>query len=541
MNRRWWFFAAGVLVLLVFLRLLAERERPNPSSADPGSTAREAGEPPAAADPSRATEPDDPLLPAPGPGGIGDTRSADTVLTGLVVLDGGRPATGVTVTIHENDYEHGDLGPPSRKERNRTWAAVTGEDGSFRFSRRDVPYLVCGQIALRAVSEGLASEFVDVNLNAPSPDDLVLTLVPSIRLRGEVVGESGEHIAGAKIGLFVQLPPTETRMLPQAQMLRARSDDSGQFRLPPIPRREDWIAKLKVTHPTVEDLELAVATEVLLSGTVLRAVLSTGLTVRGRLVHPDGKPAAGIFIRTGSREHGWPQLTDEPVGKTDARGAFQLPGVPVDGAIVAFYRDPKGYPWFLEDLQKRRGSPVELGDVQFPASGEIRGVLLDEKGQPIADHGLMAGRPWYDTSHSGYSAVTDGEGRFVVTGLPPGEYTLRAEVEIAEDDELPAVLHGVVPGTLDAVLRTSRAATLLLVFHLAERPDDAFQLPSPSIHVDGHLWSAGGSGRCRRIIPGPGDHQVKVAAEGYQTVDLGKATVHPDRETVRHCYFRARK
>jgi 5-hydroxyisourate hydrolase-like protein (transthyretin family) len=98
-------------------------------------------------------------------------------------------------------------------------------------------------------------------------------------------------------------------------------------------------------------------------------------SVKGRLVNPDGKPAAGVVVRveyqsdTASQIHSWNDRTKEAV--TDANGAFALDGVVSGmGFHLSFHRNQKGeQPRQVTEkpAQVEPGKTTDLGDVKLTA------------------------------------------------------------------------------------------------------------------------------------------------------------------------------
>src|SRR5207253_874378 len=90
---------------------------------------------------------------------------------------------------------------------------------------------------------------------------------------------------------------------------------------------------------------------------------------------------------------------------------------------------------------------------QAASTGAIRGTVLDPDGRPIAQATVAIVSP---ASGMSRSALTDGEGRFAIELLPPGDYSARAEIKGMSPQETPQV-HVDVGGTVELSFRLSLA------------------------------------------------------------------------------------
>jgi RNA polymerase sigma-70 factor (ECF subfamily) len=118
--------------------------------------------------------------------------------------------------------------------------------------------------------------------------------------------------------------------------------------------------------------------------------------VRGRLLHSDGSPAAGVEVRLAAVQSEWLE-PDDLLGAndgaqlersrctTDPEGGFLLPGAR-RGELLALAIDCGGP---LGALRRIDGSPdaageLRVGDVQLAATVEVSGRAIDADGEPLA-------------------------------------------------------------------------------------------------------------------------------------------------------------
>lgn len=157
-----------------------------------------------------------------------------------------------------------------------------------------------------------------------------ITLLAGHALRIEVEDPDGRALAGARVEVQIEVDEEQ----PQFSMFdrfrsrfRGVTDAAGDATLRDLPLGK---ATITVRH---QDHANTVAEHVLepagtKGGVVVR--LTRALKAEGRVVDPDGKPVADVFVQP--RVEG----TDAPPPNgtsTDARGRFEIPGVPVDGTL----------------------------------------------------------------------------------------------------------------------------------------------------------------------------------------------------------------
>jgi uncharacterized GH25 family protein len=162
-----------------------------------------------------------------------------------------------------------------------------------------------------------------------------------------------------------------------------------------------------------------VSVEYLLSadpgGRVERTIrLSGGAEVRGTVLDPRGQPVAGAHVTT-SRGDGPPSAST----LTDERGAWRFPVVAAGNHVFAAVVD--GHPPAQASLHVDGTRPTEGVVLQLELGAQVTGVVVDEAGAPVPNARVdvvVDGRP--------FVRWCGADGRFVVTGLRRGAYSLVA-------------------------------------------------------------------------------------------------------------------
>jgi protocatechuate 3,4-dioxygenase beta subunit len=163
-------------------------------------------------------------------------------------------------------------------------------------------------------------------------------------------------------------------------------------------------------------------------------VVDTTRGISGRVVGGDGAPIANAEI--------WFRQASDPPNRMSATarsgddGKFEVLGLSGD-RYSADARPPAASNAGVFVLNKRylraRFADIAAGtselELRLPLGAEIAGTLVDEKGGPaagrsVAVHPLAKPAPDAMIDNEKPGAVTDADGRFVVTGVAPGRYRL---------------------------------------------------------------------------------------------------------------------
>jgi RNA polymerase sigma factor (sigma-70 family) len=140
-------------------------------------------------------------------------------------------------------------------------------------------------------------------------------------------------------------------------------------------------------------------------------------TLRGKVVGPDGKPLKGV------RVHG-----------LEPQSAFGAEELKEDAFVVRGFNPRRKRELVFTHPQKQLGAFLEVrGEsgkplvVRLQACGSITGRILDRDGQPVPDLVVRVDRRLL--MDSGPKVKTDGNGRFHVNGLVPGQkYDVRLDL-----------------------------------------------------------------------------------------------------------------
>ncbi len=325
--------------------------------------------------------------------------------------------------------------------------------------------------------------------------DITLQLVPTVKVSGTVTRPDGQRAAGAQV---VVAPLDQPMLDPLALLFRnisPRNTPNGEFSFLDLqPGRYTISARApSAAGPSAAGgagtpggrgapppiLDLWATAEITVSGTDIEGLslaLQPGMTMSGRVVFEGTTPAPDDLSRVSVR------LTAPPTsggltitsGTTSnvvsANGKFSIRGLS-PGAYELNASAPgltAGMPtWTLKSAvaggRTLLDSPIEihpggdLSDVVVTFTDrvtEVTGLLLDRAGRPAPEFYVIV----FPTDASRWTQRARwlrlptrpaSDGRFRITGLPPGEFYLAALTEFDQNEWwTPAFLEQVVPGAI---------------------------------------------------------------------------------------------
>lgn len=299
------------------------------------------------------------------------------VLSGRVVR-GGVPVAGASVAVFGRETQA---------------TAVTRGDGSFV-----VPDLPPGQYRLRARLPATSSTTTEATVDlggAAGAAPVVLTLPPGRTLRGVVQASDGQPLPGALVAVRgVAGQPVMT-------------DAAGEFALELPDRAVDLQVSLgerlrdALVHVTAAQSHVAVSLDTpptcTLQGTV------SGLPGRRRL--------PGLVVRAIDLDG---RLADRAVWVDLQNGEFRWPFCPTGRLRIELHAEGQAPAAFERMLVA--GEVHGLGEVLLEPGAQLRGVVVDPSGAPIADAAVCLGEE-ADLDLFDPRTRTGADGTFVVNGV----------------------------------------------------------------------------------------------------------------------------
>jgi hypothetical protein len=382
-----------------------------------------------------------------------------------VLHEDGRPAAKVKI--------YATLTPEPSELRLRAFMgafglAETRADGSYRIQGVDPGEF---HVFVSEPSTEWAAASVKASARVGEPGkvpDLILT--PGSLIRGQAVDDDGKPLEG----VFVrsQGPDRPEHGLATGNL---KTDANGRFQLRVSPGTTslwavgpvDWSAVSEWQDPPVRKTEVEIAKEEAKDAVVRTdARLFAGGTFAGRVLFPDGTPAAGIRVMaqvndSHSRGGGYYHIAgsfSEALSLAD--GSYRLTGL-MSAPYNVSVQDPKDQ-WIAAAAEKVAATQrrtVRTPDFVLTHGAFVVGTVTDEAtgkplaGVPIGSHGTH--RPGSSTMI--IRGVTDTHGRYRLRVVPGESYIyvqdprygegLAATITLAEGEtrELPFRVKAVPP------------------------------------------------------------------------------------------------
>ncbi|RKG60386.1 PEGA domain-containing protein [Corallococcus sp. AB011P] len=295
-------------------------------------------------------------------------------ISGQVALDDAAPPEGITVTVTDTEL-----------------TATTDTEGRFTLEgvSPGAHTLVVTKPRYREASEA-------VEVKARQTASATLTLQ---RERGGLTGTVQLEGGASAEGITVALTGTSHQ---------TQADAQGHFVFTELPTGSYTVQVLKETYaPAQETVEVAVDAQ----ASVTLSLQRERGTVAGTLQLEGGASAGDIAVQLVGTEHST---------VTDAEGRFTFTGVLTGMYTLRVRRD--GYDPYQQTLEVRANEQTSISQTLTRERGTVVGLLQLEGGGSAADIAVQL----VGTSHA---TVTDAEGRFTITGVLTGTYTLRASRE----------------------------------------------------------------------------------------------------------------
>lgn len=322
-----------------------------------------------------------------GDGSVEVVLQPAAVLEGSVFGPDGQPVVGAEVREWAPELPEGSIS-------YRRPLATTDGDGRYR-----IDDLAPGPARLEArhPASGRAVREIEAQ---PGDNALDFQLEGGPRVTGRVVGPDGSPVAGARVAL--------TSKLPSWSPPTTRSDGGGRFAFEGVSSgRYELRAEKAGMGRSAESVSFEVREEPVEGLEVQLAPLGT---VSGRLFGLSADDLERVRIHAGP-------LLD--VGRVDFEGYYEIPGL-LPGEWTVAAEVPGSDLRATGTVRLEAEDPEAALNLDFDASLALTGqVLLGGEPAPGLDvtvHGPSGPVGW---------ATTDGQGSFLVNGLPRGEYRIQ--------------------------------------------------------------------------------------------------------------------
>ncbi|HSF39273.1 MAG TPA: carboxypeptidase-like regulatory domain-containing protein [Thermoanaerobaculia bacterium] len=315
--------------------------------------------------------------------------------------------------------------------------AASFEGATDSAGRFELTHLPAGVYDLAVRGRGFAPLTVPA-LTIPegngSSDLGSILLAPGVALSGAVTDPQGRPLEGAEV--WARSASEETGfmsvLMGDPGPPDAVTGADGAFRLEDRAAGESLSlsARLSGFGPS-ESPRIAVPVEA-----PVRIVLSPASRVSGRTLGPDEKPVPGARVmlmemqemNRGGRSSQMPGRFEQTVADED--GAFVFENV-APGSINLSAMAPRRQKAELQGLEVRAGQELANVDLVLAPAATIEGRVLSPMGRPIPGAEVVVQEAG-ERGMIGFArlrATADGDGIYLLDGVPPGPRTLAASAE----------------------------------------------------------------------------------------------------------------
>ena len=309
-----------------------------------------------------------------------------------------------------------------------------------------------GGYQIAAWAEGTARTFQWIQIGSGNAE-AKLALTPGASVSGHVVDERGGDVAGA----HVRYSGASDWGQQASDLLDGTvSGPDGSFKLAALPAGTFRFIATHADHAPGSSALVTLDGKTPYDGVTI--TIAAGATVRGKVVDQTKQPVASARVRIGVAGNPRALNFDAPrQAYTDANGAFAIKGLPKKSlSAIALHESGASE---LVAVDATNGD-VDAVTLSIDITGTIAGIVVDPGGQPMEGVQVSAGPSFGDNRNRidfsqwrlrGFpQELTDASGRFKLTGLATGTYTVSAAPAASRARRGPGVGDGVTAKTGDS-------------------------------------------------------------------------------------------
>ncbi len=382
-----------------------------------------------------------------------------------------------------------------------------------------------GYVSVQAIAEGYAGNtgYATVG-SAGAKATLTLTLHKGFMLTGRVLDEVGKPVAKAKVytagGEWSDdWSPDDAGGEDTDASRDVITNDSGEFTFKALASGPHTLVALDGEHAPGR-------TQIVIDNRALTGVeirMKAGGVLAGRVVDADKKPAPFVPVRVaGTGNQLWSLGRRQAISDKD--GKFELRGL-VRTKLQARAESDKAASKVVEVDLTTTGQKKDL-ELVLTEVGTIAGIVVDDAGAPVPEVSvnafpdIMGGASTDSLALADMSsAITDGAGKFVVAGLPEGQYKLWATRGRAAGQEWGQ--HGQSAKTGDTAVRLTLPATGQLIGKLVIEGGDAPKLARVHVGYQAPVSVENGAFTIKELTPG----KYHVTFRGPEFAELAQPNV----------------
>jgi uncharacterized repeat protein (TIGR01451 family) len=370
--------------------------------------------------------------------GINFALEPGGAISGTVTDGQGNPLSGISVQCESIDQSYGN-------------SAETDANGAYTITG-----LSFGTFKVRSPDPGRwgdndgnwAQEWYDqktgwdqadpvtISISAPNAGGINFSLTQGGSVTGKVTDDQGNPLANADVWADYyesQDWAGGTRTDNEGNYtIRGLAD--GQYR---VGAQAAGHVKMFYNNTLIYDQAQTVSVTAGQTRSGINFSLEQGGTISGAVTDEQGNPLSGISVQCDSIDQSYGNGSE-----TDTNGLYTITGLPFGTYKVyspAFSRwgdndDNWAVKWYNQKAGRKQANQVTISiltpdavDIDFSLikGGSVTGKVTDGQGNPLANADVWA--DYYDIDDQAGHTQADGEGNYIIQGLPDGRYRIGAE------------------------------------------------------------------------------------------------------------------
>lgn len=348
------------------------------------------------------------------------TLTVGVEIKGRVTDEDGKPVPEVTIAGARRRLEHLARSGDVYLDDAGYTPQQTGSDGKF-----ELQGVAAGRSTLEFSRHGYASELRTIQVGAGGAgQELKVVLRRPAVIRGRLLDESNQPVAGAKLQIFRYRPFHESGDDLSTFTATASTDTSGSFQMGKL--LSEGAYDLRVDHP---QYATAVFRNVAANTEDATWVLERGGEISGQVMYLDRETSPAQVMLTASTVLQGTTITRSLMTSRD--GEFRFDHLPYAG-----YRFQVDYEGLVNEPQSPvvsiKNKPTTGVTVMVYEAGGITGTVVDaESLQGVAGAKVSseAKYGWGKVRSRTFTTTADHNGRFSLNKLPGGQHSLVAKAQ----------------------------------------------------------------------------------------------------------------
>ena len=338
--------------------------------------------------------------------------------------------------------------------------------------------------------------------------------------------------------LRAEAKPTSGKSEPDAQAAEAAAkadgepagEEPGAAKDPAASKPAPKTAKGRKWTAIAEDVQSGAQNVVL--------ALSAGFSIQGRVVDSAGEPVKQFLVRAepvDKDRKDWEPARGAVTGRfSEDAGRFTLDGLHEGEWLIR--AESKNAPACAPQQIRVPGQESAL-TLTLASAATVAGIVVDPKGQPVRSASVRAEPERRESSrfvfneNKRFSDTTDAEGKFEISGIPPGPITLKATSDewAAADPQALELAPGERMGTAKLVLRTPGRITGLVLDGAGHTDGDRPISLNGSANGEWQQTTSDANGRFAFEKLGPGEYQLSTQAKQEEFAAAGQDQIKMNR------------